>query len=245
MLATQLKYDLLMFFREIFFVIFIVILPPASYVFMGQLYGEWSYNGGLSYAETYTPSFILLIAFGIIFFAFGFDQVENRTTGIEKRITITPVPKSILLLSAIVKSVILTSLGFFLICLIGAAVYKLNFHLVNFIAAYTFFIFMNAVLLVIASAIYSFFKTQNSALIFSIVIFQVVMITGGFAIPIELMPKFVHTIANFNMMSHMNQLFVSIWNGQLAWTSETMISSGFIALIFLISLVVLRLRQEK
>lgn len=93
MLATQLKYDLLMFSRELFYMVFTIIVPPVTYLFMGQLFGNQTYAGNLSYAETYTPSFILLITFGVIFFAFGFDQVMNRTTGVEKRISLSPVPK--------------------------------------------------------------------------------------------------------------------------------------------------------
>ncbi|MBY0221543.1 MULTISPECIES: ABC transporter permease [Sporosarcina] len=245
MLATQLKYDLLMFWREIFYVVFTIVVPPVSYLFMGQLFGEATYDGSLNYAETYTPSFILLIAFGVIFFAFGFEQVTHRTTGIEKRITLTPVPKRMLLLSAILKSIILTSLGYFLVFSIGALVYDLQFHLIDFLASYGFFIAMNAVLLVLSSAIYSFFTNQNSALVFSIVIFQLVMISGGFTMPIELMPKFVQTIADFNVIYHMNQLFIAIWNGQLEWTGETILSGSFIAIVFVLSLCILRLKQSK
>lgn len=245
MLATQLKYDLLMFCREIFFMVFLVIVPPVSYLFMGQLYGNVTYSGGLSYAATYTPSFILLIAFGVIFFTFGFEQVTHRTAGIEKRILLTPVPKRVLLLSAIVKSIILTSLGYFLVYAIGMVVYDLSFSLINFITAYLFFIAMNAVLLVISSAIYSFFTKQNSALVFSIVVFQIVMLSGGFTMPVEMMPTFMQTIASFNVIYHMNQLFIAIWNGQLEWTNDTWTSLGFITLILLSSLLILWPRQAK
>ena len=103
MLATQLKYDLLMFSRELFYLVFTIIVPPVTYIFMGQLFGDQTYAGNLSYAETYTPSFILLITFGVIFFAFGFDQVMNRTTGVEKRISLSPVSKNTLLLSSIIE----------------------------------------------------------------------------------------------------------------------------------------------
>ena len=145
MLATQLKYDLLMFSRELFYMVFTIIVPPVTYLFMGQLFGDQTYAGNLSYAETYTPSFILLITFGVIFFAFGFDQVMNRTTGVEKRISLSPVPKKMLLLSAILKSIILTSIGFFLVYFIGMIAYDLAFEPIRFLSAYGFFIILNAV----------------------------------------------------------------------------------------------------
>lgn len=245
MLATQLKYDLLMFSRELFYLVFTIIVPPVTYLFMGQLFGNQTYAGNLSYAETYTPSFILLITFGVIFFAFGFDQVMNRTTGVEKRINLSPVPKKMLLLSAILKSIIITSIGFFLVFGIGMIAYDLTFQPVRFLSAYGFFIILNAVLLVISSAIYSLFKSMNSALVFSIVIFQVVMITGGFTMPIALMPKFVQVIADVNPLYHMNNLFIAVWNGQLVFDSSTFISIGYIFGLVLVALVIISFTNKR
>ena len=245
MLATQLKYDLLMFSRELFYLVFTIIVPPVTYLFMGQLFGNQTYAGNLNYAETYTPSFILLITFGVIFFAFGFDQVMNRTTGVEKRINLSPVPKKTLLLSAILKSIIITSIGFFLVYGIGMIAYNLTFQPVRFLSAYGFFIILNAVLLVISSAIYSLFKSMNAALVFSIVIFQVVMITGGFTMPIALMPKFVQVIADVNPLYHMNNLFIAVWNGQLVFDTSTFISIGYIAGLVLVALVIIHFTNKR
>lgn len=245
MLATQLKYDLLMFSRELFYLVFTIIVPPVTYLFMGQLFGNQTYAGNLSYAETYTPSFILLITFGVIFFAFGFDQVMNRTTGVEKRISLSPVPKKMLLLSAILKSIIITSIGFFLVYAIGMIAYDLAFQPVRFLSAYGFFIILNAVLLVISSAIYSLFKSMNAALVFSIVIFQVVMFTGGFAMPIAMMPKFVQIIADVNPLYHMNNLFIAVWNGQLTFDNSTLISTGYIAGLVLAAFIIIRFTNKR
>lgn len=245
MLATQLKYDLLMFSRELFYMIFTIIIPPATYIFMGQLFGDQTYAGNLNYAETYTPSFILLITFGVIFFAFGFDQVMNRTTGVEKRISLSPVPKNTLLLSGILKSIIITSIGFFLVYVIGMLVYHLSFEPLRFLSAYGFFIILNAILLIISSAIYSLFKSMNAALVFSIVIFQVVLFTGGFAMPIDMMPKSVQIIANLNPLYHMNNLFIAIWNGQLNFNNQTLLAIGYITGLVLVALIVIRFTNKR
>jgi ABC-2 type transport system permease protein len=245
MLATQLKYDLLMFSRELFYMIFTIIIPPVTYLFMGQLFGDQTYAGNLSYAETYTPSFILLITFGVIFFAFGFDQMLNRTTGVEKRISLSPVPQNMLLLSGILRSIIITSIGFSLIFLIGLLAYNLSFDPLRFIGAYGFFIILNAVLLTISWAIYSLFKSMNAALVFSIVIFQVVIFTGGFTMPISMMPKFVQIIAEVNPLYHMNNLFIAIWNGQLTFNNSTLISIGYIAGLVMIALIITRFSNQR
>ncbi|WP_339253259.1 ABC transporter permease [Sporosarcina sp. FSL W8-0480] len=244
MLATQLKYDLLMFSREIFYMVFTIIVPPVTYLFMGQLFGDTMYAGNLSYAETYTPSFILLITFGVVFFAFGFDQVMNRTTGVEKRINLSPVPKRTLLISNILRAIIITSFGYFLVFFIGMVAYDLSFHPINFIMAFITFMLFNAALLIISSAIYSLFTSMNGALVFSIVIFQIVMFTGGFTMPIDMMPKFVQVIAEFNPIYHMNQLFIAVWNGQFQWDSSTLLSIGFIISCVIVSLFILRFANK-
>lgn len=245
MLTRQLKYDLLMFTRELFYLVFTIFVPPATYIFMGQLYGEQTYAGNLSYAQTYTPSFILLITFTVVFFAFGFDQVTHRTTGVEKRIFLTPVPKRTLLLSSIIRSIIITSLGYGFISIIGLLMYDMQFQLFEVLTSYGFFILLNAVLLIIASAIYSFFKNMNSALVFSIVIFQVVMFTGGFAMPISIMPKFIQVIADFNPMYHMNNLFIAVWNGQLTLDNSVLLSISYILVLVIVAFVILRIQNKR
>ncbi|WP_144511414.1 ABC transporter permease [Bacillus sp. FJAT-22090] len=245
MIATQLKYDLLMFTREIFYLVFTVFVPPATYIFMGQLFGEQTYAGNLSYAQTYTPSFILLITFAVIFFAFGFDQVTQRTTGVEKRIYLSPVPKHILLFSSIIRSIIITSLGYGFIFIIGLLMYDLRFQLFVFLTSYGFFIILNAVLLIIASAIYSFFNNMNSALVFSIVIFQVAMFTGGFAMPISMMPRFIQIIADFNPLYHMNNLFIAVWNGQLIFDNKVLFSISYIFALVIVSVIILRKQNTR
>ncbi|TQR18860.1 ABC transporter permease [Psychrobacillus soli] len=245
MLGTQLKYDLIMFSRELFYLVFTVFVPPATYIFMGQLFGEQTYAGNLSYAQTYTPSFILLITFTVIFFAFGFDQVTQRTTGVEKRISLSPVSKNTLLLSSIIRSTIITSFGYGFILIIGMLMYDLEFHLLSFLTSYGFFILLNAVLLTIASAIYSFFQNMNSALVFSIVIFQVVIFTGGFAMPISMMPKFIQIIADFNPMYHMNNLFIAVWNGQLTFDNNVLLAIGYIGALVIVALFILRIQNRQ
>lgn len=245
MLATQLKYDLLMFSREIFYLVFTIALPPLSYILLGQLFQNETYSGNLNYEQIYTPAFILLITFTVIFFAFGFDQVSNRTTGVEKRIQLTPVSKNILLLSGIIRALIITSFGYVLINIIGIMVYGLNFELAGFLRSYAVFILINAALLLIASAIYSFFTNDKSALVFSIVIFQVVMLTGGFAMPVEKMPGFIQTIADLNPLYHMNKIFTAVWNDQLQFGNGTLLSMGYIIFLSLLSFFILQMKNKR
>ena len=229
MLATQLKYDLLMFSRELFYLVFTIIVPPVTYLFMGQLFGDQTYAGNLKLCRNVYTIIHLTHHIRRHLFRFRFrssDESHNRRRKTHQ--SFTCIEKNAATFS-ILKSIIITSIGFFLVYLIGMLAYDLSFEPIRFLSAYGFFIILNAVLLVISSAIYSLFKSMNAALVFSIVIFQVVMFTGGFTMPISMMPKFVQVIADVNPLYHMNNLFIAVWNGQLTFNNSTLISIGYIS----------------
>ncbi len=86
---------------------------------------------------------------------------------------------------------------------------------------------------------------MNAALVFSIVIFQVVMFTGGFTMPISMMPKFVQVIADLNPLYHMNNMFIAIWNQQLTFNNSTFISIGYIVGLVIIALIIIRFTNKR
>lgn len=219
MLMTQLKMDLKMFFREAFYVVSIII-PPLSYLLMGQMFGDMTYAGGLSYAQLYTPTFIVLVSFTTILFSVGFDQVMNRSNGTEKRVQLSPVSSSLLLLSSILKAVVITGLGFIFITVLGIVVYDLQITAGQLLLSFIGLILVDAIMLVLVFALYSVFKSEKSALGTTIVLFQVVLLTGGFTIPLVVAPKVLQIIGSVNPMNYVNQLYTNIWNGTLAFNNE-------------------------
>lgn len=245
MLLTQIKYDLKMFFRELFYLVFTVVVPPVTYILMGQMFSDSTYSGGMNYVQMYTPSFIVLISFSVVFFAFGFDQVMNRAAGIEKRLFITPITDKILLLSSIAKSFIIASAGFFLITMIGIFAYGLQLSIVNFIVSYFSLLMINACMLIYSHAIYSNFKEVKTALVVSIVLFQIVMFTGGFSVPVESLPDFVQIISYINPIYHLNQIYIAIWNQTFTFNQDMLISISYTAALIVISLIVIRVSKKK
>jgi len=245
MLIKQIKYDLMMFFRELFYLVFTVVVPPVSYILMGQMFGDTTYNGGMNYAQQYTPSFIILISFSVVFFAFGFDQVMNRASGIEKRLFITPVTDKILLLSSIAKSFIIASAGFFLITIIGVVFYELEITVIGFVFSYISLLSINAIMLVYSQAIYSHFVEVKTALVVSIVMFQVVMFTGGFSIPVDLLPRFMQIFAQVNPIYHLNKLYILIWNQSFVINKEVLASLVYLTVVLIVSLVVIKFNKKR
>ncbi|MHC9532744.1 ABC transporter permease [Dellaglioa sp. L3N] len=245
MLLTQIKYDLKMFFRELFYLVFTVVVPPVTYILMGQMFSDATYDGGMNYVQMYTPSFIVLISFSVVFFAFGFDQVMNRAAGIEKRIFITPITDKVLLLSSIAKSFIIASAGFFLITIIGIFFYNLQLSIVNFLVSYFSLLVVNVFMLVYSHAIYSNFKEVKTALVISIILFQIVMFTGGFSVPVESLPNFVRYVSYANPIYHLNKVYVSIWNQTFQFNQDTVVSIAYAMTLLAISLVIIKLNNKK
>lgn len=245
MLLTQIKYDLKMFFRELFYLVFTVVVPPVTYIIMGQMFGNDIYSGGMNYVQQYTPSFIILISFSVVFFAFGFDQVMNRAAGIEKRLFITPITDKVLLISSIVKSIIIASAGFFLITIIGVVMYGLKLTVLNFIISYVALLGINAIMLIYSQAIYSNFKEVKSALVVSIVLFQIVMFTGGFSIPVDKLPNLVQIVAKINPIYHLNQLYIAVWNQTFTLDKATVTSLVYTGVLVAISIIVIKYKKKK
>ncbi|MFS7238441.1 ABC transporter permease [Carnobacterium divergens] len=94
-------------------------------------------------------------------------------------------------------------------------------------------------------AIYSNFKEVKTALVVSIVLFQVVMFTGGFSVPVESLPNFVRYVAYVNPIYHLNKIYVSIWNQTFDFTQATFISVGYVVSLLIISLLVIRFNKKK
>lgn len=245
MLRTQIKYDLKMFFREAFYLVFTVIVPPLSYIFMGQMFNNATYDGGMNYAQVYTPSFIVLISFSVVFFAFGFDQVINRAEGIEKRLRITPITNGTILISSIMKAFLIASAGFFLITLIGVLIFELKISAITFLISYASLLAIDACMLIYSQALYSNFKNMKSALVISILLFQVVMFTGGFSIPVANLPEFVRYISYVNPIYHLNQLYIAIWNQTFLWNQDTLVSLTYLIALMFGSLIVIAVNRNK
>lgn len=125
-----------------------------------------------------------------------------------------------------------------MISIIGLTVYELNLTWLSFASSYVVFIIINAALLVISSALYSFFNEMKSALVFSIIMFQVVMFTGDFTMPIAQAPKFLQVIAQLNPVYHINHVFIDVWNQMFVLNQETMFSLAYISAIVLIAFLI-------
>ena len=73
-----------------------------------------------------------------------------------------------------------------------------------------------------AIAVYSFFNKYKSALIFSIVFFQVSLFTGDFAFPVSFLSDAFQKVAKVNPIYHLNRLFTEVWNSTFTFSDNYM-----------------------
>ena len=88
-LTKQVKYDLIIFFREPFFALPILLLPGVFFVLYAGMYAR---NGmDVDTFGGYIPMYMLLISFLTVFFNIGTQYVTDREIGIIKRLIMSPI----------------------------------------------------------------------------------------------------------------------------------------------------------
>lgn len=139
----------------------------------------------------------------------------------------------------------ITSIGFSLIILIGKLVYDLQFSMAGLFISYVSLLVINAILLVYSHVVYLKFKEVKSALVVSMVLFQFVLFTGGFSVPIEFLPHFMKYMAYANPIYHLNQIYILIWNQMFELDQNMLIAMGYVIALLMISWIVIEFSKRK
>lgn len=107
----QFWYDLLIFFREPFFALPILLLPGVFFIVYA---GSFAKNeSDLSSFAQYIPMYMILICFLTVFFNIGTQYVTDKQNGIFKRILLSPISLFNLVLTYSLRGLFVSILGFF------------------------------------------------------------------------------------------------------------------------------------
>ena len=85
----QFWYDLIIFFREPFFALPILLLPGLFFVIYAGSMAK-SYANIEGFAQ-YIPMYMILISFLTVFFNIGTQYVTDKQSGIFKRLLLSPI----------------------------------------------------------------------------------------------------------------------------------------------------------
>ena len=206
----QFWYDLVIFFREPFFALPILLLPGVFFViYAGSMAKDAASIAGFA---QYLPMYMILISFLTVFFNIGTQYVTDKQSGIFKRLLLSPISLFNVVLTYSLRGLLISILGFFEMIVIAVFVFKIpmSSHMVLF-----FFTFLVTVIIMmlLSLTLHGFFKNSRQVMPFTIIGFQYVLFASGMIMPVENMPVVLRYFVYANPVYHMNQILVRVWYG--------------------------------
>lgn len=125
LVAHQVRYDLLKFWRDPQAVFFTIALPVVFLVIFAAVFGNETLDdrSGLKVSTYYVPGIIALGVMAAAFVSLAIGLVEQRERGILKRLRATPLPPGVFIASRAAIAVLLTALIAVVLTLIGRVLY--------------------------------------------------------------------------------------------------------------------------
>lgn len=207
LIGHQLRYDLLVLWRNPQSRFFTLLLPIIFLVLLTSLFGnhEHEVNGHVINNSTYyVPGISTLGIIASSFVNLVVTLVESRESGILKRRRSTPVPAWVLIASRTLASVILAIVLVIVIAVIGRIAYGVHLP-TSTLPAYVLAVVVGAAsFCCLAFAVSSFIRNEDSAQpIIQAVILPLYFISGVF-VPKDQLSGTLRDIASVFPVSHLN-----------------------------------------
>ena len=210
-IRKQFWVDLLIFFREPFFALPILFLPGLFFIVYA---GAMAKNAAsLEGFGQFIPIYMILVVFLTVFFNIGMQYVTDKQNGIFKRLLLSPIRLSNLVLTYALKGMLISVLGFFEMVAIAALVFHipLSDHMAMVFLA---FLIIAAIMMLISLSLHGFFKNTRQQMPVAIIGFQYVLFASGMFLPVEQMPKILQYLIYVNPVYHMNLVLLRVWFGK-------------------------------
>jgi len=221
------KYDFIVFFREPFFALPILVLPGIFFFVFMKIFSEQI--GGSENFGPYIPIYALLISFLVLFFNIGLQYVTEKERGIHKRLVLSSISIYQIIFTYVIRGVILSLLGFVEILLIGIFVFntKVTDHMFLFVLT---FIVMIGITLLFSLSTHNLFKNSRQVLPYTIIMFQYVLFGSGLMFPTDGIPSYLKFLVDINPFYHMKEVLLGVWN----WTGVDLVNILYLAFIVLL-----------
>lgn len=204
----QFWYDLVIFFREPFFALPILLLPGVFFiVYAGSM--AKSYENIDGFAQ-YIPMYMILISFLTVFFNIGTQYVTDKQSGIFKRLLLSPISLFNLVLTYSLRGILISVLGYFEMLAIAVFVFKIPLG-ENMFMFFMAFLVVVMIMMLLSLTLHGFFKNSRQVMPFTIIGFQYVLFASGMVMPVENMPKIMQYLVYINPVYHMNQVLIRVW----------------------------------
>ncbi len=204
-----------LFTREFFATFFTLAFPVMMLLFFGMIYGneKTDFFGGYGMIDIAVPSYTAMIIATSGIISITTIIASYRERGILRRLHATPLRPHTILSAHVLVIFIMTVLGMTLLIIMGKLVYGLQFegNLLSVAAAFTlssisFFSF--------GFLLAGLMPTARTAQAVAMVIFYPMIFLSGAAIPLEVLPENIKTVATFLPLKHVVTLLRGLWIGQ-------------------------------
>ncbi len=204
----QFWYDLVIFFREPFFALPILLLPGLFFVIYAGSMAK-SYANIEGFAQ-YIPMYMILISFLTVFFNIGTQYVTDKQSGIFKRLLLSPISLFNLVLTYSLRGILISVLGFFEMIAIAVFVFKIPLG-ENMVMFFLAFLVVVVIMMLLSLTLHGFFKNSRQVMPFTIIGFQYVLFASGMVMPVESMPTAMQYVVYVNPVYHMNKVLIRVW----------------------------------
>lgn len=232
----QFWYDLVIFFREPFFALPILLLPGVFFIIYAGSMAKDTAN--IESFARYLPMYMILISFLTVFFNIGTQYVTDKQSGIFKRLLLSPISLFNVVLTYTLRGLLISVLGFFEMVAIAVLVFKIpmSSHMVLFFLA---FLVTVIIMMLLSLTLHGFFKNSRQVMPFTIIGFQYVLFASGLIMPVEKMPSVLRWLVYINPVYHMNQILVRVWY----WTPQQAANLLALAVWVVVCLVLIQFQK--
>ncbi|MBA4536698.1 ABC transporter permease [Bacillus aquiflavi] len=239
-LLRLMKYDFIVFLREPFFALPILLLPGIFFFIFMSIF-EKQIGSSENFGQ-YIPVYALLISFLVLFFNIGLQYVTEKERGIHKRLILSSITTFHIVFTYITRGVILSVIGFLEILLIGILAFdtKITDNLLLFVIV---FLIVIGITLLFSLSTHNLFKNSRQVLPFTIIMFQYVLFGSGLMFPVDNVPEYLKFLVYINPFYHMNELLLSVWNGEKV-NMNNILYLAFI-IVACIGLIMLKSRKKE
>lgn len=184
--------------------------PMFFMVLYGVIYGnqEWE-DWGMRAIDYLLPGVVVmaLMVTGIMATASGF--AEEREKGIYRRLSLTPLKRSTLIMGQILHRYLVILVQTLLLLLVGVLAFKTKIE-GNFLLLWLVLTFGALCFLSIGFALTSLIKSARSATPICMSAFFILMFLGSIFIPLNIMPGFLQAVSNALPSTHLGDALRSV-----------------------------------
>jgi ABC-2 type transport system permease protein len=227
-----------LYLREPMATFFTIAYAPMLLLLFGTIYGNKPnpFFGGRGMVDVSVPSYIALIIVSVGFMGIPIATAANREAGVLRRYRTTPLHPIAYIISNIASYYVMTMVGVIVLVAVGKSVYGMKFE-GNVLSVWAGFTLGCLAFFALGYLIASIAPTARIAQAIGMVAAFPMMFLSGSAIPLEVLPQSVRSVARFIPLTHVVTLMRGLWIGE-SWgkhLTEVAVLGGVLAIGMVLS----------